>query len=106
MPRSRAISGGLDALEDLEAPAHDALLRTVEVGTLLVAKLDATDVPAIRSLLEKYRDLPSDLADASVVHVADRERIRTVFTLDGDFHVYRLPGGERLDVIPETGATR
>jgi predicted nucleic acid-binding protein len=36
----------------------------------------------------KYRDLPMHLADAALVRVAEREKIRTVFTLDRrDFEI-------------------
>jgi len=49
-----------------------------------------------------YRDRPTDLADAALVRVAERERIATVFTLDGsDFELYRLFGRERFKSIPK-----
>lgn len=63
--------------------------------------LDAADLPPIRALMKKYGDLPMDLADAALVHVAAREGLHTVFTLDRtDFGVYRLPGGRRLRLLP------
>ena len=40
----------------------------------------AGDTPGMRALMAKYRDLPMDLADAALVRVAERERIRKVFT--------------------------
>jgi predicted nucleic acid-binding protein len=36
----------------------------------------------MRELMWTYRDLPMDLADAALVRVAERERIRRVFTVD------------------------
>ena len=40
--------------------------------------------------MRKYRDLPMDLADAALVRVAERERIRRIFTTDRrDFTLYR-----------------
>jgi predicted nucleic acid-binding protein len=37
----------------------------------------------------KYSDLPMGFADAALVRVAERDDIRTIFTLDrGDFHFY------------------
>ena len=54
----------------------------------------ATDVEQrarIRALMEKYQDLPMDLADASLVALAEMRGLREVFTLDhADFQVYRL----------------
>jgi hypothetical protein len=43
-----------------------------------------------------------DLADAALVRVAERDGVRTVFTLDRrDFGVYRLQGGRRLNLLPK-----
>jgi hypothetical protein len=66
-----------------------------------VAALDQDDVPRMVELMGKYRDLPMDLADAALVRVAERERIRQVFTFDRrDFRLYRPRGLGRLAVIP------
>jgi predicted nucleic acid-binding protein len=47
--------------------------------------------------MEKYDDLPMDLADASLVWLAGELGIIEVITLDEtDFGIYRLPGGQRL----------
>ena len=40
-----------------------------------------------------------DLADASLVAVADSRSIRQIFTLDSDFYMYRLADGSTLEVI-------
>jgi predicted nucleic acid-binding protein len=48
------------------------------------------DLPRIRALLEKYRDLPADFADASLVALCERRRITTVASVDADFTVYRM----------------
>jgi len=83
------------------APAgQDALLEQVEAGSLAVAELSSQDVPAIRSLMKKYQDLPMDFADASLVTVAGRDSIHEVFTLDRHFRTYRLPRGRTFVVIP------
>ncbi len=80
--------------------AQDGLLGKVESGAIWIGMLDATDVAPLRALLHKYRDLPMDLADATLVHIGNRERIDTVFTLDSDFSVYRLRGGRTFSIIP------
>ena len=54
--------------------------------------------------MEKYRDLPMDMADAALVHVADGEDIRRVLTLDRrDFSVYRLPRKGSFTLLPLSG---
>jgi len=50
--------------------------------------------------MEKYQDTPMDLADASLVAVAESLSIRDVFTLDSDFRIYRLADGSTLNIIP------
>lgn len=49
------------------------------------------------ALLEKYRDRPMDLADASLVVLAERLGITEILTVDrADFDVYRLSGNRRF----------
>jgi predicted nucleic acid-binding protein len=65
------------------------------------ATLGPADFPRMRELMRKYRDLPMDLADASLIRVAEREKIRRVFTLDRrDFELYRPHALGRLQIIP------
>lgn len=55
----------------------------------------------MHELMEKYHDLPMDLADAALVRVAERERIRRIFTLDRrDFTLYRPIGIGRFLILP------
>jgi predicted nucleic acid-binding protein len=73
----------------------------VEAGPIRLAPLDDDDVPRLRELMAKYRDLPMDLADAALVHVAERDGYRRIFTLDRrDFEVYRVAGRERFTIMP------
>ena len=55
----------------------------------------------MRELMRKYRDLPIDLADPGLVRVAERERLRRIFTLDRrDFQVYRPSRIGRFTILP------
>lgn len=80
--------------------AQDRILGKVESGDLVLEMLGPEDIPGIRALLEKYADLPTDLADATLVYLAERDALDTVFTLDRDFRVYRLKRGKALKVVP------
>ncbi len=81
--------------------SQDALLAMLDRQLVLVVELRREDVPRLRALIRKYRDLPMDLADATLVRVAERDAIRQVFTLDRrDFQVYRLGRRETLTIIP------
>jgi predicted nucleic acid-binding protein len=78
-----------------------ALWALIEAAPIRFAALDDEDVPRLRGLMSKYRDLPMDLADAALVHVAERDGYRRIFTLDArDFEVYRLAGRERFKIMP------
>lgn len=82
-------------------PAQEALLEWVETGVVGILPLGKEDAPRMKALMKKYRDLPMDLADAALVRVAEREKIRTIFTLDRrDFHLYRPVKLGRFSLIP------
>ena len=71
--------------------AQDTLWQLVENGDLEVADQSEDDRARMRVLMDKYQDLPMDLADASLVALAEKKGLRDIFTLDHtDFQVYRL----------------
>ena len=81
--------------------SQEALLAMLDRQLVLVVELRREDLPRLRALIRKYRDLPMDLADATLVRVAEREAVRQVFTLDKrDFQVYRVGRRETLTIIP------
>jgi predicted nucleic acid-binding protein len=41
-----------------------------------------------------------DLADATLVALAEERGLARIFTLDGDFHIYRIAGRRRFEVVP------
>ena len=57
------------------------------------------DLPRIIALLQKYRDLPADFADASLVALAERLKVSQVASIDSDFAIYRLPGKVRFENV-------
>jgi predicted nucleic acid-binding protein len=63
--------------------------------------LGEAGIPAIAAILAKYEALGLQLADAALVHLANREAIEWMFTLDRrDFGVVRLARGKKLHLIP------
>jgi len=51
-------------------------------------------------LMRRYRNLPMDLADTTLVALAEERGLGTVFSLDKDFKVYRLARGRPFKVLP------
>lgn len=83
------------------AEAQRAVWDLLNVGGVRLLDLDHEDCPRMRELMWKYRDLPMDLADAALVRVAERERLRRVFTIDRrDFEVYRPYRLGRFEILP------
>ncbi len=81
--------------------AQDALWEMIDSGALGLLSLDSGDIPRMRELMRKYRDLPMDVADAALVRIAEREGIRRIFTIDRrDFAVYRPARIGRFSVLP------
>jgi predicted nucleic acid-binding protein len=80
--------------------AQRALWQMIEREALQLAELQATDVARTRALMEKYRDAPMDVADATLVAVAEARRLKRVFTLDSDFEIYRYRGRETFEIVP------
>jgi predicted nucleic acid-binding protein len=81
--------------------AQDALWEMLEREFFTLLPLDESDIPRIRELMSKYRDLPMDFADAALVRVAEREKVRNIFTLDRrDFEIYRPARMGRFSIVP------
>ena len=112
----------LDALQSMRAPLITTwpvltesfyLLSDWQKGQtelwefILSGGLTITEIPAsycgrLRDLMRKYRDKPMDLADATLVVLAEIHKARVVFTLDRrDFSVYRPRHLKHFDLIPE-----
>jgi predicted nucleic acid-binding protein len=78
-----------------------ALWSRIEDDALAIAPLDSGDAPRLRELMEKYRDLPMDMADAALVRVAERDGLTQVFTLDrSHFSIYSPGRRRRFAVVP------
>jgi uncharacterized protein len=63
--------------------------------------LEASDFEPIRVIRERYHDLGLDFADAALMHLANREGIEHVFTLDRrHFLVFRTEADRPLVLYP------
>lgn len=80
--------------------AQQALWRLVSREDLLVDPLSPDAIARAAHLMETYADQPMDLADATLVALAEERGITRVFTLDADFQIYKLKGRRHFDVVP------
>jgi predicted nucleic acid-binding protein len=78
------------------------LFESFDGGLFALLTLDAGDLPAIAALMKRYESSGLQFADAALAHLAEREGIRTVFTLDRrDFSILRLKRNRTLRLIPD-----
>ena len=68
-------------------------------GRLALHAPTIAETTRMAALMEQYSDTPMDLADASLIAVAESHSLRRVFTFDGDFYVYRLADGSALEIV-------
>lgn len=87
--------GALIEAAHLGSPA--LVTRLVEDGDFVVAFQLAEQISRVRALLVKYQDQQMDLTDACIVRMSELFPDCRVFSVDGDFRVYRR---FRNQVIP------
>ena len=77
-----------------------ALFELVERGALVVADIAAGDLKAVAKIMSTYADREVDLADASLVLLAERSGVTGIITIDrNDFSTYRLSRGRAFNII-------
>ena len=78
--------------------AAQALLRDVAAGGIAVWQWDTAQTERMAHLMERYASLPMDLADASLVLLAEHLGHGRVLTTDErDFGAYRFKGRKPFD---------
>ncbi len=81
-------------------PFQKALWLLYLSGVLVIHEQNSLDADRMQVLMEKYRDAPMDLADASLVAAAETLGVQSIFTLDKHFYAYRLANGQAFTVVP------
>jgi predicted nucleic acid-binding protein len=81
-----------------EMEAAWALLRS---GAIVLATISDAELPELHALMSRYWDRPMDFADATLVHLARRESLSTILTVDrSDFETYRIEGKRKFRIVP------
>ena len=68
-------------------------------GRLEIHSTTESEADRMADLMRQYQDTPMDLADSSLVAVAESRSIQRVFTFDEEFYIYRLADGSALEVL-------
>lgn len=82
---------------------QDKLFELLQVLNLSILEPGTESLPRIHDLMNCYKDLPMDFADAVTVATAEEKNIKSVMTLDWrDFQIYRPAHTKRLILIPSS----
>lgn len=81
----------------------EKVFMLLKSGALLLAFDLSTEIAAVDALMKKYKDVPMDFADACLVRMSELHNDAQVFTVDGDFRIYRKHGKKEISlVIPDS----
>ena len=65
-------------------------IKWIKDGAVTIIDLIQHDYERLVELIDKYSDLPIDLADASLISISERLKIYDVATIDSEFYIYRM----------------
>jgi len=83
----------------------DAAWRFLRSGAVLVGTIADAELPELENLMRRCSDRPMDFADATLVHLARRESMNLIMTVDhDDFDTYRIDGRRRFQIVPARSA--
>jgi predicted nucleic acid-binding protein len=75
--------------------------RLLRSGAIRMSSISHEELPRIEALMDDYADHPMDFADATLVHLAGRESLSLILTVDhDDFETYRIGGRKRFTILP------
>lgn len=76
-----------------------AALKMIERGVVRVGFALQEQLTSVRTLFQRYGDVPASLADACLLRMSELHEPCKVFTLDRDFQIYRRHGRRTVPVI-------
>ena len=80
--------------------AQDILWEYIDDQLVIIHQPGKEEWKEIRNVMKQYKDIPMDIADASLVVAAQHHGIRKIFTLDSHFLAYKIFNKYVFDVIP------
>ena len=81
---------------DFSVEAQIDFLQWCERGGLRIVDIESEELGRIIKLTQKYSNVPMDLADSTLVVLAERLDIKEIVTIDSDYYVYRT---ERKEIL-------
>jgi len=78
---------------------EDKLIELLETSHIQLETSYSNHSKQIHELIKKYSNIPMSFADACLVQMAENTDNKSVFTIDRDFQIYRLPNGNPISLI-------
>lgn len=76
-------------LLDFNTIAQVDFLKWISRGNITIVDIQLEDLARLITQTETYADIPMDFAEASLVLVAEKLKLRYVVSVDSDFYIYR-----------------
>jgi uncharacterized protein len=86
---SWAIITEVSHMLDFNLQVQIDFLKWCEVGGIEVYNITQDEISNIRVMMEKYIDIPMDLADGTLMYIANKQNIKNIVSIDSDFDIYR-----------------
>lgn len=84
---------------DFNINAQIDFLKWINLGSLKVENIEQLEIERIIQLSEKYSDVPMDLADASLIVLSEKLKIKEIITIDNEYYIYRTIKKEMIENI-------
>ena len=84
---------------DFSIEAQIAFLEWIMKEGVIINEVHQKDIARVLELTKKYKDLPMDFADATLVVTAEKTGVKKIISIDSDFDVYRLPGKVKIENV-------
>ena len=84
---------------DFNLQAQLDFLEWLRRNALVIPPFTKAHLARVIELTRKYADVPMDFADATLMVLAESEKVMEILTLDPDFDIYRTQKGEALKKV-------
>ncbi len=89
-----------EACHFLPERAQIDFLSWADAGGITLVEMHESALATLADWKQQYRDLPMDLAGASLIWAAQQTGALDILTIDRkDFSVYRMPNGKSLNLV-------
>ncbi|MBN2546357.1 MAG: PIN domain-containing protein [Spirochaetes bacterium] len=74
-------------------------LNWISKKAIEIIDIDIKEIDKLIEMMKKYSDVPMDLADASLLYLAQEYKINKIITIDSDYYFYRTKNKKLLENI-------